>query len=420
MYYYNTMKQIFKILLLILPFSVVSQNVSNSPYSRFGFGELQSSYSAIHSGMGEVGVAINSPVGINTLNPASYAWIYKQRFTMQAGLSHQTNLMETSQASQIVNTTKFNFLKMSFPVTRWWGSSFGLLPFSETAYSFNDVNFSPDATFSFSGNGGLSRFYFGNGFRPHKNISFGVNMNYLFGSVETVREVIFDDSSFLNTKANEETIINGLHYDFGLIVTQSFKGWRLNLGATLDNGSSINAERNLFTQTFRLVNFNSVLEDTIQYVQLEKGELALPTSLSYGFSLVNDKWTIAADYQTKNWNEFSLFGVNDNLQNSNKLSVGAEFIPDIKSINNYSKIIRYRLGFYNSQTYLNLKNQSLNKYAFTLGLGLPLRRSGALLNMSAQFGRRGTTDNNLIQDSFVNFKVGFVLSDIWFIKRKFD
>jgi len=414
------MKQIFKLLFLIVPFSVISQNVSNSPYSRFGFGELQSSYSAIHSSMGEVGVAINSSVGINTINPASYAWIYKQRFTMQAGLAHQTNLMEAGSVSQVVNTTKFNYLKMNFPVTRWWGSSFGLLPFSETAYSFDDTSNDPSATFSFSGTGGLSRFYFGNGFRPHKNISFGVNVNYLFGSIETTREVIFDDSSFLNTKANEETIISGVHYDFGLIVTESVKDWRLNLGATLDNGSSLDAERNLFTQTFRVVNFNQVLEDTIQYIQLEKGELVLPTSQGFGFSLVNDKWTIAGEYQTKKWSEFSLFGSNDNLQNSNKLSFGAEYIPDIKSINNYTKIIRYRLGFYNSQTYLNLKNKSIDKYALTFGLGLPLRKSGSLLNLSAQIGRRGTTDYNLIQDSFVNFKIGFVLSDIWFIKRKFD
>lgn len=414
------MKQIFKLLFLIIPFSVISQNVSNSPYSRFGFGELQSSYSAIHSAMGEVGVAINSPVGINTINPASYAFVFKQRFTMQAGLSHQTNLMEAGGISQVVNTTKFNYLKMGFPVTRWWGSSFGLLPFSETAYSFNDSNSDPDATYSFNGNGGLSRFYFGNGFRPIKNLSIGVNVNYLFGSIETNREVIFSDPSFLNAKANEETIINGLSYDFGLIYTQSVKDWRVNLGLTYDNGSSLNAERNLFTQTFRVVNLSQVLEDTIQFIRLEEGELVLPTSLGYGFSLVNDKWTIAAEYTTKNWSEFELFGTNDNLQNSSKLSLGAEFIPEIKAINKYHKIVRYRLGFYNAQTYLNLNNQSIDQYALTLGLGLPLRRSGALLNLSAQVGRRGTTDYNLIQDSFVNFKIGFVLSDIWFIKRKFD
>lgn len=414
------MKQIFKLLFLIIPFSVISQNVSNSPYSRFGFGELQSSYSAIHSAMGEVGVAINSPVGINTINPASYAFVHKQRFTMQAGLSHQTNLMEAGGVSQVVNTSKFNYLKMGFPVNRWWGSSFGLLPFSETAYSFNDSNTDPDATYSFNGNGGLSRFYFGNGFRPIKNLSIGVNINYLFGSIETNREVMFSDPSFLNAKANEETIINGLHYDFGLLYTQPIKDWRLNLGITYDNASSLSAERNLFTQTFRVVNFNQVLEDTIQFLQLEEGELVLPTSLGYGFSLVNDKWTIAAEYKTKNWSEFELFGVNDNLQNSSKLSVGAEFIPEIKAINKYHKIVRYRLGFYNAQTYLNLNNQSIDQYALTFGLGLPLRRSGALLNLSAQVGRRGTTDYNLIQDSFVNFKIGFVLSDIWFIKRKFD
>lgn len=414
------MKQLFKLFFLFTSCAVLAQNVSNSPYSRFGLGDLQSSSSASYSSLGGVGVGINNPNSINTLNPASYAWVFKQRFTMEAGLSHQTNQMSTVNNDQIVNSTKFNYLMMGFPVTNWWGGSFGLLPFSETAYSFEDYIAEDEALFSFKGSGGLSRFYFGNGFRPHKNFSLGVNFNYLFGSITTSRKVTFDDSSNLNAKAEEETIIGGLHYDFGLLYSKKVGDWNVNLGFTIDNGSTIDANRNLFTQTFRINGSNELIEDTVQYLNLEKGELVLPTSTAYGFSLVSNKWTIAADYRTSNWSDFSLFDQSDNLQNSSRLSFGTEFIPAIKSINNYGKIIRYRLGFYSGETYLNLRNESINTYALTMGFGLPLKRSGAMLNLSAEVGQNGTTDNNLIQESFVNIKVGFVLSDIWFVKRKYN
>ena len=49
-----------------------------------------------------------------------------------------------------------------------------------------------------------------------------------------------------------------------------------------------------------------------------------------------------------------------------------------------------------------------------------MKRSGALLNLSAELGQRGTTQENLIQDTFARLKIGLVLSDIWFIKRKYD
>ena len=75
---------------------------------------------------------------------------------------------------------------------------------------------------------------------------------------------------------------------------------------------------------------------------------------------------------------------------------------------------------YDSQTYLNLKSEQLNERAVSFGFGLPLKRSGTLFNLSAEFGQMGTLNNDLIQESFARFKIGFIFSDIWFVKRKYD
>jgi hypothetical protein len=42
------------------------------------------------------------------------------------------------------------------------------------------------------------------------------------------------------------------------------------------------------------------------------------------------------------------------------------------------------------------------------------------LNFSCSFGKRGTTENNLIEENYTAFGVNLTLYDFWFLKRKFQ
>ena len=415
------MNRIFRILAFVLfGFSLSAQNESNSPYSRFGLGDLQSFSSATHSAMGGVGIASYDPLSINVSNPASYSSVFTQRFTMQTGGIHTTKLLQTSTQNQVVNSTNFNYLMFSFPLSKFLGTSVGLLPYSEKSYSFSDVSTNPSADLLFEGNGGLTRIYFGNSININKNFSIGANLNYLFGNLNSSRKVFFNDVSVFNTKINQDININGFYFDFGLMYKAKLGKWNSVLGFTMDNGSKISAEKTSLIETFRSGGEFELIEDTISFDQQPGGSLELPTSVGFGVALSNEQWKIMADYKNENWEEYSLFGVNDDLENSSRLALGFEFVPDKKSINRYYKMIRYRLGMYSSKTYLNLKNQQLDEKAITFGFALPLKRSGSLVNLSAELGQMGTPDDGLIQESFARFKIGFIFSDIWFIKRKYD
>ena len=415
------MNRIFKILAFVLVgFSLSAQNESNSPYSRFGLGDLQSFASATQSAIGGVGIASYDPLSINVSNPASYSSVFAQRFTMQTGGVHVTKLLQTSTQNQVVNSTNFNYLMFSFPLSKFLGTSVGLLPYSEKSYSFSDVSTNPSADLLFEGNGGLTRIYFGNSININKNFSIGTNFNYLFGNLNSSRKVFFNDVSVFNTKINQDININGFYFDFGLMYKAKLGKWNSVLGFTMDNGSKISAEKTSLIETFRSGGEFELIEDTISFDQQSGGSLELPTSVGFGVALSNEQWKIMADYKSENWEEYSLFGVNDDLENSSRLALGFEFVPDKKSINRYYKMIRYRLGMYSSKTYLNLKNQQLEEKAITFGFALPLKRSGSLINLSAELGQMGTTDDDLIQESFARFKIGFIFSDIWFIKRKYD
>ncbi|MFL2569305.1 MAG: hypothetical protein ACJ0QH_01205 [Flavobacteriales bacterium] len=415
------MNHIFRILAFVLVgLSLSAQNESNSPYSRFGLGDLQSFSTATQSAMGGVGIASYDPLSINVINPASYSSVFAQRFTMQTGGIHTTKLLQTSTQNQVVNSTNFNYLMFSFPLSKFWGTSVGLLPYSEKSYSFSDASTDPSADLLFEGNGGLTRIYFGNSINVNKNLSIGANLNYLFGNLNSSRKVFFNDVSVFNTKINEDININGFYFDFGLIFKDKLGKWNSVIGFTMDNGSEISAEKTSLIETFRSGGEFELIEDTISFDQQLGGSLVLPTSMGFGLALSNEQWKIMADFKSDDWEEYNLFGTNDDLENSSRSALGFEFVPDKKSINRYYKMIRYRLGMYSSKTYLNLKNQQLDEKAITLGFGLPLKRSGSLVNLSAELGQMGTTDDGLIQESFARFKIGFIFSDIWFIKRKYD
>ena len=102
------------LILLVFSVSLFAQNESNSPYSRFGIGELNEFSTAGQSAMGGLGIADDDPISINISNPASYSSVFQQRFTMQTGGQHITKLLQTNDQSQVVNATNFNYLLFGF------------------------------------------------------------------------------------------------------------------------------------------------------------------------------------------------------------------------------------------------------------------------------------------------------------------
>ena len=65
------------------------------------------------------------------------------------------------------------------------------------------------------------------------------------------------------------------------------------------------------------------------------------------------------------------------------------------------------------------KGNNLYEAGGTLGLGFPLKNI-AHINLSADLGTRGGNDNFVIRESIYRIYFGFVLNDLWFMKRKFD
>lgn len=150
----------------------------------------------------------------------------------------------------------------------------------------------------------------------------------------------------------------------------------------------------------------------------------MPTKIAFGFGVgQSKKWMLGNELT---FQQSSKFGnryndlVNVKYKNAFKYSIGGYYIPNYTSFSNYLKKITYRGGFRYEQTGMVIKNESINDYAFTAGLGLPLGGAFSNLNIGVEYGRRGTAKALLIEENYTNVVMSLSLNDRWFIKRKYD
>ena len=69
---------------------------------------------------------------------------------------------------------------------------------------------------------------------------------------------------------------------------------------------------------------------------------------------------------------------------------------------------------------MNINGSAIDEFGMSFGLGLPVSQFFSNANIGVEFGKRGTTDNNLIEEKFVNLQIGLSLNDRWFVKRRYN
>jgi hypothetical protein len=412
-------------LFLLLYGSLSAQTTIISPYSRYGIGDLTANANAWNFAMGGTSIAMRSPSHISFLNPASYTAFDSTSFVFEGGVIFNYVTLKTNLQSASRTYASVGYLSFGFPVTRWWKTALCLLPYSNVGYNVSANDNLPEVgnvSRIYSGSGGINRLLWGNGFRLTKNLSIGINASYLFGSITREAASTFPDSAFyLNFRQDNNITVSGFYFDYGIQYTAKLKkDLKLTAGAIFGTNTRVNAKTDYFATTYFSSGGTDYPKDTIQSESGVHGTFTIPLMVGGGLSLEKaDKWVIGADYRWQNWKNYRAFGVNDSLVNSYEVSAGVEIVPDINNYTNYLKRIRYRFGLMYNSTYLQLRQKHLNEYAVSLGFGLPIRGMKTAINLSAELGTRGTTQSDLIQETFFNFVIGFSIYERWFVKRKY-
>jgi len=148
----------------------------DSPYSRYAIGELYQSTDPLVMAMGGMSLAYRSPYIVNYSNPASYTAFDSLSFVFQGGINSKFVTLKNNEISSKANYTSLSYLIFGFPVTRWWRTSLGILPYSKVGYDVHAEENNEqigNIEYIYNGSGGVNRFYWGNGFRVNKKLSLG-------------------------------------------------------------------------------------------------------------------------------------------------------------------------------------------------------------------------------------------------------
>lgn len=406
--------------------------LSKSPYSIQGIGDLQGMGLIPNESMGGTGIALGSQFHINTLNPALLPLNYTTTFDI--GAVGETRNLKKDTLFQRNSTLNIGYMAFAFPVIKGGKMtvSAGLKPFSQVEYNIQTrqkiSGSSSQAEIDAKGSGGINQAYVALGGRI-KNLFIGARAGYYFGSTideTTVKPFWIDDqdtliASYFNTNYYRRTSYSDV--DLGLGVAYSIKlnnNYSFSIGGTYDLETKISSKK-LESLEQRRFNDDRVIQfDTIAFD--ENGSITLPAKYGFGISLQNGlKWATALDFTIQDFTKFKNFdGENEGLKNSYKLALGIEFIPDYTSVSSYFKRMLYRGGVYYHKTPYSKNNVQINEFGINFGTGLPVSRE-SLVNLMFGYGKRGFGGDNLIIEDYFKFSLGITFRDSsWFRTRKYD
>ena len=407
-----------------------AQSSISSPYSAFGLGNLVEANNIRNKSMGGLSTGMRDYFTVNFKNPASYTAFDSTSFIFEGGVLGQYVNLKTTEISEEYSSSSMNNLLFGFPVTKWWKSSLGLIPFSQVGYNVNDYDVKENIgtiKYTFEGEGGISEFYWGNAFRLGENLSVGLNASFIFGTLDKTQKVNFPDSAFiLSTKTNNSYSVNDIKFDIGAQYHTKIGNENiLVIGATYRPQQNLSATRSKLVRSFLGENYGIDNDtDTVSFIDDEKGSIIFPGGFGVGFSFGKGySWLFGLEYNFDQWENFRNFNLSDTLANSHVFKAGGHYIPDANSFS-YFKRVDYRLGAHYTTSNLILHDEQLNGFGITFGIGLPVRSvsvrgSRSMVNIGFEFGRRGTLNNGLIKENYYNVYVGISIFERWFFKRRY-
>jgi hypothetical protein len=433
------------------------QPKENSPFSRFGLGNLSPQYLGSTSGMGGLTAAYRDASHYNPINPASLASLRLADFDF--GLYAKNTTVEDTKNSLNSWSGNINHIALGFPTYSVineiydrkprevrWAIGFALLPYNTMGYNIETQNKSPNNLVDsaivknyFIGSGGSYRLMWGNGV-SYKGLSVGVNVGYLFGKMSYLRQNLLFDPSFYTYANNiEDTYsLGGFFWNVGVqyAITLDPKSKYGDKGDKkhLVIGGYTNPSLNMNTTSSRtylrqlLLSNNSADEERTEIISQEKdlkNTGILPSELTLGVNYENGaKFKGGIEYSTSSWSQYQnkadlRFTP---LKDASVFALGAEFILNKSKLKPDEEKIHWRLGFRTGTDPRIFNNEQVKKQAFTFGAGFPLRvgrgQQISFMDLGIEYGKIGT---DKIKENYWRITLGFTLNDnSWFLKQRYQ
>ena len=432
----------------------------NSPYSRYGLGDIVPSTNINSRGMGSISSGYADVLSINFNNPASYGSfqtlkeqtakkIAKGRAILDIGLNFENRTLREPNVTEKFSASNalFSHIQVGLPIRPNWGISFGLRPISRISYNINKIerltdpnsgNYIDTAVTLNQGEGGSYLASAGTGFKIIFNktqaLSLGINGGYFFGKQDySSRRSIFNDSiQYTSGNFQTKTTFGSLYFNAGLQYESKLRpDLYLTFGLNGNWKQELNASRDIIRETYFFdESTGNVRIDSVLDQKNLKGTIVYPSSYTAGFVLerfVSAKkagWLIGVDYANTKWSDYHVYGQADpSVRDKWELRIGTQLRPIPKA--NYFSNVAYRAGAFFGPEYIRFNGAKIPVFGASFGMGLPLRNYNrqneqyTLINLAFEFIKRGGNDN-VLKENLFRLSAGFSLSDLWFTKKKYD
>ena len=425
--------------MIVFSTTAIAQQSTSSPYSFYGLGSLKFKGTVENQSMGGISVYSDS-IHVNLRNPASYAGSNLSFYNNESrpikfsiGTTFSNTKIETSSASDKYGNFSIDYLALALPINKF-GFGFGIIPYSSVGYSLQSRNENNDLTFRYRGDGGINRVFLGFGYQLLKGLKVGVDTHYNFGNI-TNTSIAFgynDQGEMLQYQSRDDrrSDLGGFSFNFGVILDQKIsESLDITASFTYTPQSEISSKNKNQFSTIAIdanqVEFvQTTYEIDLQAINLDNTNLVLPSKISFGAGIGKSrKWFLGFDYTLLEASKFSNRFVeieNSTFEDASCVSIGGFFIPKYDSFSSYWKRIVFRTGARFENTGLVVNNESIDEFGISFGLGLPVGRLFSNANIGFEWGRRGTTNANLVEENFYNINLSLSLNERWFEKRKFN
>lgn len=430
------MKKIFVLSFISVGYFLNAQSISNSPYATYGIGDVKYDNTIETSSMGGISTAYISDFtsNFNFANPANNTNFGLTSIKLEA--TNENNYFKTNNnnTKSTKHSTYLSNISLAFPISSKVKMGFLYQPYSSKSYDLIQTqtvtNQQTNETITyanrFTGKGTLSTAQAAVSYNVGSGFSLGARANFYFGNLYDVNEFTATNAEFINGYETKNSIKN-----FNFTLGTSYQHLnpssdkKLTLGATATFGNTSNITTDYKNSTYYYTTGDTKLGETIieQKNTSSKNLLPLQASIGAGYGSENE-WFVSAQVDYKKGETVSYFGKTYDFQDTYKISAGGWYLPNYNNFRNYFSRVVYRYGAFYERGGLNIYGNNINRYGISAGVLLPFKSSNIQrmsgLELGIEAGKRGTLNNNLIRQNYINLKVGFNFADKWFRKSLYN
>ncbi len=389
--------------------ALTAQNMTSSPYSRYAYGDMNENVPTGYRAMGGVGIGMRNNKAINPSQPASYTSM--DSLTFMFDIAACVSWSHYRDAGGVKNKANGNleYVTMQFPLwKRWIAMSVGLTPYSSVGYDISlkdSINSSYHYVKHYYGTGNISQVYGGLSFNICNWVALGANIYYMWGDLNRMRALTFDESGLQTTIQDELLSISDVRFRYG---AQFFHTWgkhTINLGAIFENKTKLNSE---------LIVIETQSDDSIPLF-VNGWQLPMVWGVGASYNWAN-RLTVAFDFERQCMASAlynGLPGKENGLQDRNRYALGVEYRHDPMGRKYVERMI-WRAGVNVQDEYL--ATIGAKRISASIGMGFPLYTIGTVINTTIEYSHRGSSAG--LEDNSLRLTIGASIAESWFMKRK--